>query len=253
MSISSGPIGPPHDHDSGHPPGSATGMSTAPLWIAIDGPAGSGKSTLARALADRFDLTHIETGAMYRALALKALSTGVTLRDLAALEAMLDSTQVALDGEKVMLDGEDVAGQIRSREVSSAASRIAEIPEVRAWCVARQRELARAHPAGAVVEGRDIGTVVLPDAQVKIYLTADLEERASRRALETGADETETLEKVRSRDARDTGRLASPLLTAKDATIIDTTKHGAEQILDRVSRLIESAQKTRRPGRRGPA
>lgn len=220
-----------------------------PLLIAIDGPAGSGKSTLARALARRFNLSHIETGAMYRALALKAISTGLG-DDRRGLERLLNSTHIELQGERVILDGKDVAGQIRSREVSSAASKIAQDPEVRAWCVLRQREMAKQDPDGAVVEGRDIGTVVLPNAQVKIYLTAALEERASRRALETGADGLETLEKVRSRDRRDTEREASPLVAAEDAIVIDTTEYSEQQILELVSQLVGPAQDPR-TGRSG--
>lgn len=222
-----------------------------PLSIAIDGPAGSGKSTLARGLAQRFGLVHIETGAMYRALALKAVSSGTPLDDPDALKGLLASTDIRLDGDRVMLDGRDVAGRIRSREVSSAASQVAEDPGVRAWCVERQREMAKLHRKGAVMEGRDIGTVVLPDAPIKVFLTADLEERASRRALERGGEGSESLEKVRSRDQRDTQRKTSPLVAADDAVVIDTTEHSAKQILDQVIRLVEEEASFRRSGSGG--
>lgn len=210
------------------------------LLIAIDGPGGSGKSTLARALARRFGLAHIDTGAMYRALALKAISSGTILDDPPAVKELLTSTEIELDGDRVILDGRDVAGEIRTREVSSAASKIAQQPEVRAWCVARQRVLAWRDPAGAVMEGRDIGTVVLPSATFKIFLDADLEERANRRAVQSGWSGPETLQKLKNRDRRDMERKDSPLIAAADAMILDTTKKSAEQILEEVSRLIQS-------------
>ncbi len=211
------------------------------LIIAIDGPVGSGKSTVARRVAEMLGYLYLDSGAMYRALALKALRRGVSLDHAAQLESLADETHIDLrsvDGKlHIFLDGEDVTGQIRTAEASQAASKIAVIPEVRRVLVAEQRRAG--HGGGVVMEGRDIGTVVFPDAELKIFLDAGVEARAQRRWREhqaRGDSMTleQTIEELHRRDARDTGREASPLVRAPDAVLVDSTA----MEMDEVARLI---------------
>ncbi|MGI8427525.1 MAG: (d)CMP kinase [Actinomycetota bacterium] len=211
-----------------------------PILIAIDGPAGSGKSTVSQALSLRLGLDHVDTGAMYRALAWKALSINVPTRDSVLIAALLKSTTVDLKGEEVILDGRDVSSVIRSPQAGAAASKMARNAEVRRWLVERQREIARRNPAGAVVEGRDIGTVVLPDADLKIFLTAALDERARRKNDPSGSGTAWQLEDLASRDLRDTQRSASPLVAAEDAVVLDTTDLSAEETVEKILEMVNS-------------
>ena len=211
------------------------------LIIAIDGPVGSGKSTLARRVAALLGYTYIDTGAMYRSVALKALQRQISLDDTAQLTSLARETRIDLRAEdatqRVFLDGEDVTVAIRTPEVAQAASKIAVVPELRKVLVAEQR---RAGERGRVVmEGRDIGSVVFPDAQLKIFLTASPEVRAERRWREhqqkgDAIDIDRTLEEVRERDRRDRERSASPLLRAPDAVLVDSTAMEP----DEVARLV---------------
>ena len=203
-------------------------MST--FSIAIDGPAGAGKSTIAKALSKALDAMYLDTGAMYRAFGLAMLRKGVDVNDPAAVAAHAGSSDIAVDyvdgGQRIYIAGEDVTDAIRSPEVSAAASAISAVPEVREEMVALQRRIARGH--NVVMDGRDIGTVVLPDATLKIYLTASAEVRADRRCRELKAKGTpqpydQVLQEIRDRDWRDMHREASPLKVADGAVIVDTS------------------------------
>lgn len=220
-------------------------MRSRGLVIAIDGPSGAGKSTAARALADRLGYTFIDTGAMYRALALKALRAGTALESEDALAEMLAASRIELTrrGRGVALDGEDVTASIRSREVSAAASRVSVHPRVRRAMVARQQQLGR--EGGVVLDGRDIGTAVFPDADLKLYVDADLPRRARRRYDELRADGSAvTLEEVerevRERDHKDSTRTDSPLVRAGDARLIDTSKLSPAEVLEQMLALVEA-------------
>ena len=213
--------------------------------IAIDGPAGSGKSTLAALLARRYCYTNIETGAMYRALALKALNTGVSLDDPAALAALARNSTIELipqqSGNRVLLDGADVSERIRNQNVTDAASRVSVHPPVREWMVQRQREMGAG--GGIVMEGRDIGTRVFPDAEVKIFLDAAPEVRGNRRFLQNPVattQEASVLAEMRERDLRDRTRKDSPLVAAPDAVLIDSTRLTLDQVLARAVEIIDS-------------
>ena len=208
--------------------------------IAVDGPAGSGKSTVAKALARRLGAAHVDTGAMYRALALKMLEEKLRFDDRSAVAEVLASTDIWVGDGKVLLDGRDVAHLIRSDEVTAASSKVAELEPVRRGMVERQRAIAEA-AGSAVVEGRDIGTVVLPGADLKIYLTASEQERARRRSLETGSEAGRTAAEIASRDARDSERTFSPLKAAADAVVLDTTDLSIEQVLDRILEILTTA------------
>jgi cytidylate kinase len=194
------------------------------MLIAIDGPAGAGKSTVARAVAAALGFTYLDSGAMYRAVA------------LAELRGAADplACEIGLDGA-VTLDGEDVEAEIRTPQVSARASEVASRPEVRTALVQRQRELIAA--GDYVAEGRDIGTVVAPDAELKIYLTASAQERARRRAAETGADARAVLADQTTRDERDSTREHSPLRAAEDAVEVDTTGLSIDEVVDRIVEL----------------
>jgi cytidylate kinase len=212
--------------------------------IAIDGPAGSGKSTLAALLARKYGYTNIETGAMYRALALKAIESGIPLDDAAALGALAHQSRIELEprgeGNRVLLDGNDVTERIRHQDVTDAASRVSVHPAVREWMVQRQREIGAA--GGIVMEGRDIGTKVFPDAEVKIFLDAAPEVRGSRRFLQNPAVASQpasVLAELRARDERDRTRANSPLVAASDAVLIDSTNLTLEQVMARASEIVE--------------
>jgi cytidylate kinase len=207
-------------------------------WIiAIDGPVGSGKSTLARRVAELMGYIYIDTGAMYRALALKALRRGLSLDADAELESLAQATRIDLQAsegtQRILLDGEDVSTAIRTPEVSQAASKIAVNAGVRHVLVAEQRRAGIA--GGVVMEGRDIGSVVFPEAELKIFLTASPEIRAERRWREhqqkgDQIDLQRTLEEIRERDKRDVGRATSPLVRAADAVFVDSTAMEPEEV-----------------------
>ncbi len=205
------------------------------MVIAIDGPAGAGKSTVARRLAGTLGFTYLDSGAMYRCVALAGLRRGVDLDDAGAMDDLARSISISLDGDRVELDGEDVTGQIREPEASEASSRISVHPGVREAMVDRQRELIAA--GRYVAEGRDIGTVVSPDSPLKVFLTASAEERARRRAAQTGEDPAAVLAAQRERDQRDETREHSALRAAADAVEIDTTGLSQEQVVDRIAAL----------------
>jgi CMP/dCMP kinase len=214
------------------------------IVIAIDGPAGSGKSTLAGLLARRYGYTNIETGAMYRALALKAMEHHISLDDAEVLGALARRSRIELEaraeGNRVLLDGADVTERIRRQDVTAAASRVSVHPPVREWMVRRQQEIGVG--GGIVMEGRDIGTKVFPGAEVKIFLDAAPEVRGTRRFLQSpaaAAPEAAVLAELRARDERDRTRPNSPLIPATDAVIIDSTNLTLEQVTERAIEIIE--------------
>jgi len=216
--------------------------------IAIDGPAGAGKSTLARHLARRFGFLNLESGAMYRALALQALESATPLDDEAALMRLAATTQIVLEprveqGNRVLLNDRDVTARVREKDVTDAASLVSVHPRLRTWMVERQRALGAA--GGVVMEGRDIGTRVFPDAEVKIFLDAADDVRGQRRFLEqANVDGPQTSEAVlaavRERDARDRNRTASPLVPAADAVHLDTSAMTLEEVLLRAEELVRA-------------
>ncbi len=201
------------------------------MVVAIDGPAGAGKSSVARAVADELGFTYLDSGAMYRCVALAALEQNADPADVAPTLA------VAL-GERILLDGRDVSAEIRTPAVSEGASRAAADPAVRAAMVTQQRRLLGS--GNWVAEGRDIGTVVAPDAEVKVFLTASPQERARRRATEIGADPDTVLAEQVIRDQRDSTREHSPLVAAPDAVVVDTTGLDLPQVVRRVVELVRS-------------
>jgi cytidylate kinase len=217
------------------------------LIIAIDGPVGSGKSTLARRVAELMGYVYIDTGAMYRAVALKAIRRRVPLDAADKLTALAGDTRIDLRAEdgtqRVFLDGEDVTSAIRTPEVSQGASKVAVVPGVRHVLVAEQRRAGA--QGGVVMEGRDIGSVVFPDAELKIFLTASPEIRAVRRWREhqqkgDQIDLPRTLDEIHERDRRDSGRASSPLVRAKDAVVVDSTAMDPEEVARLVVMLAQN-------------
>jgi len=206
------------------------------MVIAIDGPAGAGKSSVARGVAERLDFTYLDSGAMYRCAALAALEAGADLDDGAALGPLARGIEIRLDGPRVLLGERDVSAAIREPEVTVAASRVSVHPPVREAMVARQRELIAA--GRYVAEGRDIGTVVSPEAPLKVFLTASDEERARRRAAQSGEPYEAVLTAQRDRDARDTEREHGALRAAADAVELDTTGLDLDEVVDRVVSLV---------------
>ena len=215
--------------------------------IAIDGPSGAGKSTLAKKLAERLGFVYVDTGAIYRTIGLRALRSGTDPRDAAAVAAMLEDVHLEIrygeDGlQHMILDGEDVTEEIRLPEVSRYASQVSAHPCVRDYLLEMQRSLARTH--SVIMDGRDIGTVVLPDADVKIFLTAAPEERARRRCREleqrgTPQPYEEVLSDIRERDKNDMERPVAPLRQAEDAVLVDTTHLDFEASLDTLENIIK--------------
>jgi cytidylate kinase len=206
--------------------------------IAIDGPAGSGKSTVARALADRLGLGYLDTGAMYRSVTFAALRRGIDPADAEVVGRLAEDVTIDLDGPGVVVDGVDATIEIRGPEVSRAVSIVAANPAVRTEMVRRQRAWVAARDGG-VLEGRDIGTVVFPDAELKVYLTADPEVRAQRRSQEvTDLDYETVAADLARRDALDQGREMSPLAEAPDAFLLDTTGLSVEEIIDVIAARI---------------
>jgi len=213
------------------------------LVIAIDGPSGAGKGTIARAISEALGYRHVDTGAMYRAVGWKAAFEGVPLEDEAAVSALARRAELVVEGGVVAIDGHDVTRAIRTPEIDKAATAVARLPKVREVLVARQRALGA--EGGVVMEGRDIGTVVFPNADVKIYLDASAEERARRRATDTAhsgsqAGQAAVAEAIQARDKADTTRPVSPLALAPDAVHIDTTDMPVERVLNRVMELVTS-------------
>jgi cytidylate kinase len=215
------------------------------MVIAIDGPAGAGKSTVARAVAAELGFTYLDSGAMYRCVALAAREAGVDAGDAAALGPLTAGLEIGFEGRRVLLGGRDVSDEIRTPAVSADASRVSVHPAVRAAMVARQRELIAA--GRYVAEGRDIGTVVSPDSPLKVFLTASDEERARRRAAETGEDVETVLAAQKARDARDTEREHGALRAAADAVELDTTSLSLEEVVAQVVALARSRGLTKRP------
>lgn len=214
------------------------------LIVAIDGPSGAGKGTIARAIAARLHYRHIDTGAMYRAVAWKAAEARVDLADEARISAIAGSVALDVEEGRVLVDGQDVAAAIRTSAIDAAAAAVARLPRVRDALIARQR--AMGEEGGVVMEGRDIGTVVFPGADVKIFLDASPEERARRRASDTahaagrGTAIRDVATALEERDRSDRTRAASPLIQAPDAIVIDTTGMSIEEAVDKAMQIIAS-------------
>jgi cytidylate kinase len=205
------------------------------MVIAIDGPAGAGKSTVARGVAKALGFTYLDSGAMYRCVALAALDRGIDLADGERLGEMAWGLDIGFDGDTIQLDGKPVEGKIRTPEVTVASSKVSVHPQVRQAMVKRQRELIAA--GSYVAEGRDIGTVVSPDSPLKVFLTASEEERAKRRAAETGASVAEVRQSIEDRDRRDRGREHGALRAADDSVPLDTTDLSSDEVVERIAAL----------------
>ena len=220
------------------------------LIIAIDGPAGAGKSTIASRLARKLDYVNLESGAMYRALALQAIENDYSFEDEAALLKLAEGSRIQLEptlgGNRTLLDGKDVSARIRERDVTEAASRVSVHPKVREWMVEHQRALGA--NAGIVMEGRDIGTKVFPDADLKIFLDADPVVREQRRRAQQkikGELAANVAAELRERDQRDRTRAASPLVPASDAVVIDSSSMSEDDVLAKIEKLVEQKHQQR--------
>ena len=222
------------------------------MIIAIDGPSGAGKSTLGKMLAKKLNLLYLDTGAMYRAVGLAVLESGTSLEDSGKIIEIAANSEVKLIGEpenlQVLLNGEDVSQKIRTNEVGQAASIVSTVSEVRKFLVEHQRKLGEISPNGAVLDGRDIGTVVFPNADVKFFLTAKPEARARRRFEEDLArgrrDVTyeKTFEQIKERDERDVSRDDSPLMIAEDAVVIDTSEMDLSEVFEQMTTVVRERQ-----------
>jgi len=214
------------------------------LIVAIDGPAGAGKSTVAARVARKLGYVNLESGAMYRALALKAIENDASFEDEPALVKLAQGSRIALqptiNGNRVLLDERDVSTRIRERDVTDGASKVSVHPQVREWMVARQREMGIG--GGVVMEGRDIGTKVFPDAELKIFLDADPVVREQRRLDQQrikGASAADMAQDLRARDLRDRTRAASPLVAAEDAITIDSTSLSEDEVVERIGKMAQ--------------
>ena len=220
------------------------------MVIAIDGPAGAGKSTVAQALAERLDFVYLNSGAMYRAVALSALKAKIDLKDEDAVARVASSMELVLEGCgggrcTVLLDGRDVSDELKKPEISGASSQVATQPKVREELVRRQRNIL--DHGDHVAEGRDIGTVVAPEAELKVFLTADEETRAARRTAELAergvkADDDFIRKAMQKRDETDSTRALSPLKEAEDAVVIDTSKLGVDEVVSQIVSLVEKSR-----------
>ncbi len=206
--------------------------------IAIDGPAGSGKSTVARAVASRLGMAHLDTGAMYRSVTVAVLRRGIDPEDADRVAEVVADLHIEIQGDRVIVERSDVTGKIRSPEVSQAVSAVSSHPAVRRELVSRQREWAQAH-SGGVVEGRDIGSVVFPEADLKVYLVASDEVRAERRSKESEDQDPEAVAAdLARRDQLDSTRSESPLAPADDAVVIDTSDRTVDEVVEEVVSLL---------------
>lgn len=221
-------------------------MKSKKIRIAIDGPAAAGKSTVAKNIAKKLNIVYIDTGAMYRALTLKALDKNIDIKDEQALIQLLNATEIELmqqeNEQKVLLDGHDVTEDIRNQKVTKAVPYVAEHKQVREELVRRQRKLA--DRISVVMDGRDIGTHVLPDAELKIFLIASVEERAKRRHKENvekgfPSDLKQIMKEIKERDERDSNRATSPLVQAEDAIAIDTTSLSIEEVTEKILQEVK--------------